>query len=317
VIGKSITSLVHPGDRARSAIARDHLIVGRKTRHLENRMACKDGTHRWLSWFAVPDRGLIYATGRDITNLKQAEEQLHALRNEFANASRRTTMGVMTASIAHEIKQPLAVIVASANAGLRWLRRSEPNLVEAQGNLDQIVQAGHRITEVIDGIRAMFGKESGKTSAVDLRQLVGEVLALAQGELETHQILLRNDMGDGLPQVMATRVQLQQVILNLVSNAIEAMSSVTGRERCLTIASSLAPQSSVTMTVADTGTGIDPAHLDRIFDPFFTTKSHGMGMGLSICRSIIEAHGGALRVTPASPFGTVFHLTLPPPAAGS
>jgi C4-dicarboxylate-specific signal transduction histidine kinase len=242
---------------------------------------------------------------------------LHTLRNEFANASRRTTMGAMTASIAHEIKQPLAVIVTSANAGLRWLKRPEPNLAEARGNLDQIVQSGHRITEVIDGIRAMFGKDSGRTSVVDLRQLVGEVLALAQGELETHQIVLRNDMGDGLPAVMATRVQLQQVILNLINNAIEAMSSVTGRERCLTIASNVEAQAGVTMTVADTGTGIDPAHLDRIFDPFFTTKSHGMGLGLSICRSIVEAHGGALRVAPASPFGTVFHLTLPLAAAGS
>jgi signal transduction histidine kinase len=150
-----------------------------------------------------------------------------------------------------------------------------------------------------------------------LRQLVSEVLALTQGELESHQILLRNDMGDGLPQVMATRVQLQQVILNLIMNAIEAMTAVTGRERCLTITSSLDPPTSVTMTVADTGTGIDPAYRDRIFDPFFTTKAHGMGLGLSICRSIVEAHGGALRVTPASPFGTVFHLTLPLPAAGS
>jgi signal transduction histidine kinase len=112
-------------------------------------------------------------------------------------------------------------------------------------------------------------------------------------------------------------VQLQQVILNLIMNAIEAMTAVTGRERCLTIASSLDPPASVTMTVADTGTGIDPTYRDRIFDPFFTTKSNGMGLGLSICRSIVEAHGGALRVTPASPFGTVFHLTLPLPAAGS
>ncbi len=316
LVGNSIASLVHPDDRARSSVARDNLIAGRKTRYFENRMVCKDGSYRWLSWFAVPDRGLIYATGRDITNLKQAQEQLHTLRQEFANASRRTTMGAMTASIAHEIKQPLAVIVTSANAGLRWLKRSEPNLAEARGNLDQIVKAGHRITEVIDGIRAMFGKESGKTSVVDLRLLVGEVLAIAQGELETHQILLRNDMDDGLPSVMATRVQLQQVILNLINNAVEAMSAVSGRERCLTIASSLDP-AGVTMTVADTGPGIDPTHLDRIFDPFFTTKAHGMGLGLSICRSIVEAHGGTLRVSPASPFGTVFHLTLPIPAAGS
>ncbi len=315
LIGKSIASLVHPDDRARSSLARDNLVAGRETRHFENRMVCKDGSYRWQSWFAVPDRGLIYATGRDITSLKQAQEQLHTLRQEFANASRRTTMGAMTASIAHEIKQPLAVIVTSANAGLRWLKRAEPNLAEARANLDQIVKAGHRITEVIDGIRAMFGKDSGKTSVVDLRQLVSEVLALTQGELETHQILLRNDMSDGLPQVMATRVQLQQVILNLVMNAIEAMSSVTGRERWLTIASSLDPQASLTITVEDTGIGIDPVHRDRIFDPFFTTKSHGMGLGLSICRSIVEAHGGALWVSSGNPFGTVFHLTLPMPTA--
>ena len=164
MIGKSIASLVHPDDRARSSLARDNLVAGRETRHFENRMVCKDGSYRWQSWFAVPDRGLIYATGRDITSLKQAQEQLHTLRQEFANASRRTTMGAMTASIAHEIKQPLAVIVTSANAGLRWLKRAEPNLAEARANLDQIVKAGHRITEVIDGIRAMFGKDSGKTA---------------------------------------------------------------------------------------------------------------------------------------------------------
>src|SRR5580692_812310 len=317
LVGRGIASLVHADDRSRSSVARDNLVAGRKTRHFENRMVCKDGSYRWQSWFAVPDRGLVYATGRDITDLKQAQEQLQTLRQEFANASRRTTMGAMTASIAHEIKQPLAVIVTSANAGLRWLKRSEPNLAEARGNLDQIVKAGHRITEVIDGIRAMFGKESGKTSAVDLRLLVGEVLALAQGELETHQIVLRNDMGDGLPPVLAARVQLQQVILNLVNNAVEAMSSVMDRERCLTIGSSLDPQTSVTIAVEDSGTGIDPAHLERIFDPFFTTKYHGMGLGLSICRSIVEANGGALRVAPASPFGTVFYLSLPIPAVSS
>jgi signal transduction histidine kinase len=135
--------------------------------------------------------------------------------------------------------------------------------------------------------------------------------------LETHQIVLRNDLSDGLPPVLAARVQLQQVILNLVNNAVEAMNSVMDRERCLTIASSLDPQASVTIAVEDSGTGIDPAHLERIFDPFFTTKSHGMGLGLSICRSIVEAHGGALRVAPASPVGTVFRLTLPIAADGS
>jgi PAS domain S-box-containing protein len=315
LVGKDIASLVHPDDRARSSIARAYLIDGRKTRHLENRMVCKDGSYRWLSWFAVSDRGLVYATGRDISGLKQAQEQLQTLRRELAVASRQTAMGAMTASIAHEIKQPLAVAVTNANAALRWLNRPQPSLAEARANLDQIVKAGHQVTEVIDSIRAMFGKESGEMSPVDVRLLVSEVLALAQGEMETHQIVLRDDVGEKLPRVMATRVQLQQVILNLVINAIEAMSAVTRRERCLTIASSLDPPGSVTITVADTGTGIDPAHCDRIFDPFFTTKDHGMGLGLAICRSIVEAHGGALRVSPRDPVGTVFHLTLPAPVA--
>ncbi len=315
LVGKSIASLVHADDQVRSSLARANLVAGRETRHFENRMMAKDGSCRWLSWFAVPNRGLIYATGRDITGLKQAQDQLQTLRRELAVASRQTTMGAMTASIAHEIKQPLAVAVTNADAALRWLNRAEPNLAEARANLEQIVKAGHQVTEVIDSIRAMFGKDSGEVSPVDVRLLVSEVLALAQGELETHQVVLRDDVGEGLPPVMATRVQLQQVILNLVINAIEAMSAVTGRERRLTIASSLDPQGGVAITVADTGTGIDPADRDRIFDPFFTTKAHGMGLGLAICRSIIEAHGGALRISPRDPFGTVFHLTLPAPAA--
>jgi PAS domain S-box-containing protein len=311
LVGKSLTSLVHADDRARSALARANLMAGRKTRHLENRMTAKDGSYRWLSWVAVPDRGLIYATGRDITGIKQAQEQLRTLRRELAVASRQATMGAMTASIAHEIKQPLAVAVINADAALRWLNRPQPDLAEVRDNLDHIIKAGHRVTEVIDSIRALFGKDTGEASPVDVRLLVSEVLALAQGEMETHHVVLRDDVGEGLPPVMATRVQLQQVILNLVINAIEAMSAVTGRERCLTIATSLDPPGSVTITVADTGTGIDPAYRNRIFDPFFTTKDHGMGLGLAICRSIIEAHGGTLRVSSRDPVGTVFHLTLP------
>jgi signal transduction histidine kinase len=161
----------------------------------------------------------------------------------------------------------------------------------------------------------MFGRDSADTTLVNVRLLVTEVLAVAQGELETRRIVLHNDMSDELPEVMAAPVQLQQVILNLVMNAIEAMTPVTGRERSLVIASSIEPQRSVTVTVSDAGVGIDPAHIERIFEPFFTTKRHGMGLGLSICRSIIEAHGGKLLVSTRRPFGTSFHLTLPIAAA--
>ena len=318
LVGKNAAWLLHPEDRERSFAERANLSAGRRTLHFENRILRKDGSYRWLSWFAVHDRDLIYATGRDVSDLKRTEEQLHNLRREFADASRQATMGVMTASIAHEIKQPLAAMMANANAGLRWLKRSDPTGVqEAQSNLDQIVKAGHQLSEVIDSIRAMFGKESAEKNRVNIRLLVSNVLALARGELESHQIVLHNEMPDELPDVMAARVQLQQVILNLVMNAIEAMSSVTGRERRLRITSALDQSTSVTIIVEDTGTGIDPAHRDRIFDPFFTTKPRGMGLGLSICRSIIAAHGGKLLASPQNPFGSSFKLSLPVSAASS
>jgi len=161
----------------------------------------------------------------------------------------------------------------------------------------------------------MYGKESRETHLLDIRLLVADVLALAQSELDNHQILVRNDILVGPPKVMAARVQLQQVILNLIMNAAEAMSSVTERDRRLTISSGLDPstdgEASITITIEDTGSGIDPDHLDRIFDPFFTTKTQGMGLGLAISRSIVEAHGGRLWASRRSPVGTVFHLTLP------
>jgi PAS domain S-box-containing protein len=317
LVGKTAEWLLHPEDRERSFAELANLSAGRKVLHFENRIKSQDGSYRWLSWFAVQDRGLIYATGRDITDLKRAEEQLHILRRELADASRQATVGVMTASIAHEIKQPLTAIVANASAGLRWLKGSDPNLARAQSNLDHIVKAGIQLGEVIDSTRAMFGKESTERELVDVRLLVGNVLALARSELDSHQVVLRNEMREGLPKVMAARVQLQQVMLNLIMNAIEAMSSVPGRERRLTIGSHLDQTATLTITVEDTGIGIDSAHFNRIFDPFFTTKTHGMGLGLSICRSIIEAHGGKLRASPRNPFGSCFYLSLPISAASS
>jgi signal transduction histidine kinase len=180
-----------------------------------------------------------------------------------------------------------------------------------QEALEQIVKDGHRINDVIASVRAMFGTETAAAGLVDVGAVTDEVLALVRGELESHEILLRKDMDGGLPEVRAERVQLQQVLLNLITNAIEAMSAVSGRERQLTITSVFDEQAGVKVTVEDTGGGIDPVHLDRIFDTFFTTKTHGMGLGLSICRSIIEAHGGRLWASSRSPFGTAFHLTLP------
>ena len=232
-------------------------------------------------------------------------------QQELERVSRQTTLGAMTASIAHEINQPLSAIVANGNAGLRWLARKDSNLDEVQEALQRIVDDGLRAADIITSIRGLFRKDSHEKLQLSVNDLVHEVLRLIHGDLERRQIILRSELHDALPKITGERVSLQQVLLNLIMNAIEAMSTVTGRERQLTIRTVLNERTSVRVTVEDTGSGIGPAHIDRIFDAFFTTKSHGMGLGLSICRSIIEAHGGKLWALPGSPFGTTFHLTLP------
>jgi PAS domain S-box-containing protein len=309
LVGKTGEWLIHPDDRERSREELVGLQAGKPSPYFENRIQCKDGSYRWLSWRAMSDRSSVYAIARDISNLKQTQEQLYTLRSELAHVSRQTTIGAMTASIAHEIRQPLTSIAASANAGLRWLNRADPDLAEVQAALNLVIKNTHRIDEVITSIRTMFGRKSGNRRSADIRLLVGEALALTQGELESHQIVLRNNITDGLPAVSVDRVQLQQVLVNLIMNAVEAMSPVNGRDRQLTIGAGADGQQ-VTITVADTGSGIDPKELERIFEPFFTTKSEGMGLGLAICRSIIDAHGGRLWASPHTPFGTVFHMTL-------
>jgi PAS domain S-box-containing protein len=311
LIGGTAEWLIHPDDLERSRTELANLVEGQSTPHFENRILCKDGSYRWLSWLAVIDHKCVYAIARDISEGKNTEQQLRTLRRQLADASRHTTMGAMTASIAHEIKQPLSSIVTSANAGLRWLARSHPNLAEARESFERIVRDGHRLNDVIASVRSMFSKETGEAGPVDIRAVADEVLALVRGELEIHEISLRKDFSEQLPEVMAERVQLQQVLLNLITNAIEAMNPITDRERQLTIVSLIEEPASVRLTVEDTGGGIDPAHLDRIFDMFFTTKSEGIGLGLTICRSIVETSGGRLWAAPRIPFGTAFHLTLP------
>ena len=311
LVGDTAELLIHPDDRDRSFRDFVNEAARNGAPHFQMRFLHKDGSYRLLSWLAVRDRELIYAGARDITDLKQTQEKFQALRDRLAQSSRHTVVGALTASIAHEIKQPLAGIVTSASAGLRWLDRSDPNLNEVRTNLEQIVRAGHRIDEIIASTRAMFSKETSEHGWLDVRVLVEEVIALVQAELQTHRILLRRGMRDQSLHVIGDRVQLQQVLLNLTMNAIDAMGSVAGRDRLLTIASGVDENGMVTITVEDTGSGIDPAQLDRIFEPFFTTKSTGMGLGLCICRSIVETHGGKLWASPRSPFGTQFNLTMP------
>ncbi len=311
LIGKSSQWMIHPDDRKQALAETERLATGQILHRFGVRFREKSGSYRWLSWRAVPHQGRIYAMARDETEQKHAEDGLREAQRELERVSRQTTLGIMTASIAHEINQPLSSIVTHGNAGLRWLARENPNLDEAQKSLQRIVGDGMRAADIITSIRGMFRKDSHEKLELNINYLVREVLTLIHGDLERRHIILRSELHDALPKITGERVPLQQVLLNLIMNAIDAMSAVTQRERQITIRTGLNERTSVKITVEDTGSGIEPADLDRIFEPFFTTKSQGMGLGLSICRSTIEAHGGKLWALQRSPFGTAFYLTLP------
>jgi PAS domain S-box-containing protein len=254
---------------------------------------------------------LYLATTIDITDRKRAEAASRAALSELARVARLTTMGQMTASIAHEINQPLGAIVADGSAGLRWLAKATPDLEEVRASLKRIVNDGHRASQVISGIRAMLKKGNDAKEPLDINELVREVLMFARGEIENEEIVVRTDLDESLSEVLVDRIQLQQVVLNLVMNGIDAMAALSNRARVLKLRSRQNGSSGVTLTVEDAGTGIDKNIVDRIFEAFFSTKTDGMGMGLSICRSITVAHGGRLSVSPGHPHGSVFELELP------
>ena len=241
----------------------------------------------------------------------RTEQSLRATERELARVSRQTTVGAMAASIAHEINQPLSALVTNGGIGLRLLANADSDLDEVREVLKRMIDDGFRASNIISSIRAMFGKERREKSLVSTRDLVSEVLALVRGELESHQVSLQLELHQDLPPVMGDRLQLQQVLLNLIMNAVEAMSSVEGRERSLLVKSELHGAGDLLITVEDSGPGIDPNDMNRIFDALFTTKSHGMGLGLSICQSIIASHGGRLWASARVPHGAVFYIQLP------
>jgi signal transduction histidine kinase len=223
--------------------------------------------------------------------------------------ARLMTGDAIAATIAHEVKQPLAGMITNADAGLRWLNRSMPDLDEAKEAFKQIVADGHRAGAVIGSIRASFKKDARNRTSLDVNDLIGEALVLTRGDLQRHRILVQAEPNAQLPQVRGDRIQLQQVLVNLITNAIDSMAAKDG-PRVLCVRSEVHDGGGVIVSVADTGTGISSQDLERIFNPLFTTKSDGMGMGLSICRSIIEAHDGRLWVAPNKPKGAVFQFML-------
>ena len=246
-----------------------------------------------------------------LAELASARDRERAEQSELARVARLTTMGAMTASIAHEINQPLTAIVVNGQAAQRWLSNAAPDLTEARGALKEIVEDGRRAGQIIDSVRAMFKKDGGEKERIDVNELVTNVLVIVKSEIQKKGMLVRTDLLENIPSVLAGRTQLQQVFMNLTMNAVEAMDQVTGREKLLVIKSAIDEPAKVLITIKDTGAGIDPQNLDRIFDAFFTTTSKGMGMGLAICRSIVEGYGGCLRASREEPHGSVFNVVLP------
>jgi PAS domain S-box-containing protein len=289
----------------------------RQNYQIVKRLQRKDGEVIWarIYTFAVhatdftPD--MYFGLVIDITESKNAEQALLIAQSELTRMSQLTTVGAMAASIAHEINQPLAAIVTQGQAGMRWLSRATPDLKEAADSLRRIVENADRVSTIINGIRAMFKTDSGAKTDLEISELVLEVLSFTDDELHRCGIQVQTDLAENLPSVQADRVQLQQVMLNLISNAVEAMRFVSDRPRLLTIKSEFHAPDGVLVTFKDTGSGIAVQDVDRIFAPFVTTKSNGMGMGLAICRSIVEAHGGRIWVTPGELHGSAFHAFLP------
>jgi PAS domain S-box-containing protein len=309
-------AIVHEEDRPAFEALVERAVRERRRFSYEYRMVLHDGSIKYGYSIARPEISSagefeFFGVVMDVTERKRAEDELREARADLERMARLTTMGELTASIAHEINQPLAAIVTQSEAALRFLNRHEPDLDEVQGALSAIRQDGTRAAEVIRGLRALAKKSGPQLAGLDIDNVISEVLALARGELLRHDVALNTKLDAAERRVMGDRVQLQQVLLNLIMNGVEAMKDVTERARELTVSSTLTEPGSVLVAVADTGTGLDPAVAERMFQSFFTTKSDGLGMGLSICRSIIEAHGGRLWVSPRAPHGADVRFTVP------
>jgi PAS domain S-box-containing protein len=259
-----------------------------------------------------------YAASTDIEDLKHAEEELRRrearLREaqmELAHANRVTATGQLAASIAHEVSQPISAALTNANAARRWLGAEPPDLEEVRQALDRIIRDGRRASDIIGRIRALVRKAPPLNDHLDVNETILEVIALTRSELRSSGTSLQTQLADGLPLIPGDRVQLQQVMLNLILNAVEAMRGSSAKGRELLIRTQIDGPGSVLVAVQDSGPGLKPESQDRVFDAFYTTKTDGLGMGLSICRSIIEAHGGRVWATANLPYGAVFQFTLP------
>jgi PAS domain S-box-containing protein len=310
---------VHPEDRAKWQAAIDRAIHEKSGYEVEFRILLPDSTVKHIHTVGHPvlnaSGDLVQFVGSvmDITERKRAEEERERLRQAQADLSRVnrvTTMGELTASLAHEVNQPIAAAITNANTCLRWLTRDHPDVEEARAAATRMVKDGTRAAEIIKRTRLLFKKGTPEREPVDVNEIVREMIVLLRGEATRHSVTVRRELTPDLSRVMGDRVQLQQVLMNLMLNGIDAMKDVGG-PRELAIKSQRLENEQLMVSVSDTGVGLPLQHADQIFNAFFTTKPHGTGMGLRISRSIIESHGGRLWAKENSPCGASFHFTLP------
>jgi PAS domain S-box-containing protein len=314
ILGWNWESVFHPDDRAKFVTDWRGAVKDGQSIEREVRMRRADGQHRWFFVRNVPLRdeaGNVtrwYGSGIEIEDLKRAEQEREQLRADLAHVNRVSTLGELAASVSHELKQPITAATINANACIRWLKRDRPDLDEAVEAAMSIVKDGFRATEIIDRLRSLYKKSPPRRELVNTNEIAGEMLMLLRGEASRYSVVTRTELAGDVPKITADRVQLQQVFMNLMLNAIEAMKDTGGE---LTVKTELGQGDQLLISISDTGVGLPAEKADEIFNAFFTTKPQGSGMGLAISRSIIQSHGGRLWASANNGRGATFQFTLP------
>jgi two-component system sensor kinase FixL len=311
LMAKRFLDFVHPEDADSTLKAVSALASQEKVFSFENRYRCKDGTYRWLEWSSVPTGNLIYAAARDVTERKRAEAEASNARRELLRLERLSRMGELTASLAHELNQPLTAILSNAQAGLRFLQAENPDLNELGEILRDISNDDKRAGSVIRSLRGMMKQEEREREPLSINDILSEVVSLFHSEAVLRNVSINMEFTESLPTLLADKIQLEQVVLNLMMNATEAMDHEAPERRKLFLKTHPTDHGAIQVAVRDWGPGIEEEKLDRVFQPFFTTKGAGLGMGLSISRSIIEAHGGRLWAENNRDKGATFFFEIP------
>jgi signal transduction histidine kinase len=306
---------IHPDDRAKWQDATQHATINKSDYDVEFRIVLPDEKIKYIHTVGHPcfdpSGNLVEFIGSstDVTEQKRAEESLRQAQTDLSRVQRVTTMGELTASLAHEVNQPIAAAVTNANTCLRWLTRQDPDIEEARAAAARIVEDGTRAAEIIKRIRLLFKKGASERELLDINDVIREMIVVLRGEAMRHNVWVETELDARVPRVLGDRVQLQQVLMNLMLNGIEAMNDVDGRRELL-IMSQVTENEGVLVSVSDTGMGLPEQHAEQIFDAFFTTKVQGTGMGLSISRSIVESHGGRLWAAQNGGRGASFSFTV-------